>query len=80
MSKDNDNNDSWELDGNSGTNPARDFLGTTDSQPLVIRTNNVERARVAANGNVGIGANNTAPSLTLDVRGANILNRLGCPV
>jgi hypothetical protein len=30
----------WALTGNSGTNPAVNFLGTTDAQPLVIRVNN----------------------------------------
>jgi hypothetical protein len=32
-----------------------EFLGTTNAQPLVIRTNNTERMRVTATGNVGIG-------------------------
>jgi hypothetical protein len=30
----------WLLSGNTGTNPAVNFLGTTDNQPLVIRANN----------------------------------------
>src|ERR1700754_859826 len=42
----------WSLNGNSGTNPANQFIGTVDGQPLVIRTDNTERMRVAANGNV----------------------------
>src|ERR1700754_1666419 len=42
----------WSLTGNSGTNPANQFIGTVDGQPLVIRTDNTERMRVAANGNV----------------------------
>ncbi|MDK2772517.1 MAG: hypothetical protein KYX68_09875, partial [Flavobacterium sp.] len=41
---------SWLLGGNSGTNPTSQFLGTTDAQDLVFRTNNVERARINANG------------------------------
>lgn len=45
----------WVLAGNTGTNPPTDFLGTTDAQPLVIKTNGVERMRVDATGNVGIG-------------------------
>jgi hypothetical protein len=40
----------WALTGNSGTNPAVNFLGTTDAQPLVIRTNNTERMRVTETG------------------------------
>jgi hypothetical protein len=45
----------WQLKGNSGTNPATNFLGTTDAQPLVVRTNGSERLRVESGGNVGIG-------------------------
>lgn len=45
----------WSLLGNGSTNPLTNFLGTTDVQPLVIRTNNVERLRVNATGEVGIG-------------------------
>ena len=45
----------WQLKGNSGTNPATNFLGTTDAQPLVLRTNGSERLRVESGGNVGIG-------------------------
>jgi hypothetical protein len=45
----------WDLRGNAGTNPANDFLGTTDNQPLAIRTNSAERVRITPDGNVGIG-------------------------
>lgn len=45
----------WELTGNTGTNPATDFLGSIDNQPLVIKTANTERLRVDTSGNVGIG-------------------------
>jgi hypothetical protein len=43
----------WLLTGNGGTNPAVNFLGTTDAQPLVIRTNNLERMRITADGGCG---------------------------
>jgi len=46
--------DSWNKTGNAGTNPTTDFLGTTDNQPLVFRTNNVERVRMFTSGNIGI--------------------------
>ncbi len=45
----------WKLEGNGGTNPGANFLGTTDSQPLVLKTDNSEQLRVAVDGKVGIG-------------------------
>jgi hypothetical protein len=53
----------WLLTGNAGTNPTNNFLGTTDNQDLVFRTNNSEKVRVLSNGNVGIGT--STPTLAL---------------
>jgi len=58
----------WSLTGNSGTNPASNFIGTTDNIALTIRTNNQTRLTVADNGNIGI--NTTTPSAKLDVKSA----------
>jgi hypothetical protein len=55
----------WDLVGNKGTNPTRNFLGTIDNQPLAIRTNNTEKIRVSPTGNVGIGTTN--PTRTLEI-------------
>jgi parallel beta-helix repeat protein len=57
----------WWLSGNTGTDPAVDFVGTTDSQPLVLRTAGAERMRLDASGNLGIGT--PGPSYRLDVAG-----------
>jgi hypothetical protein len=57
----------WSLTGNSGTNPNNNFLGTTDAQPLVFRTNNSERVRIDTNGRVGIGT--TSPEMSLHIVG-----------
>jgi predicted acyltransferase (DUF342 family) len=62
----------WALTGNSGTNPAVNFLGTTDAQPLVIRTDNTERLRVTETGDVVL-QNQAAgtPTTVLRVLGGN---------
>jgi trimeric autotransporter adhesin len=38
----------WRLDGNAGTAPDSHFLGTTDSQPLELRVNNVRAFRLSS--------------------------------
>jgi hypothetical protein len=57
----------WGLTGNAGTNPATQYIGTTDAQPLAFRTNGLERLRVDASGNVGIGT--LTPQSRLAVNG-----------
>jgi hypothetical protein len=58
----------WLLTGNAGTVAATHFIGTTSNQPLIFKTNNVERLRVLENGNVGIGID--APTVMLAVNGS----------
>ena len=61
------NNAMWTLVGNSGTSSLTNFLGTTDAQPLAIRTNNNEVVRITSDGLVFIGS--STGSNTLDVTG-----------
>ena len=59
------NGNAWNTQGNYGTTPATNFLGTIDNQSLVFRTNNTERMRILNTGNVGIGT--STPGYTLDL-------------
>lgn len=57
----------WALSGNSDIDPSDNFLGTTDAQPLIIKTNNNEVIRITPDGRVGIGTDD--PEATLHVVG-----------
>jgi hypothetical protein len=63
----------WNTTGNSGTNPSNNFIGTTDNQPLVLKSNSIEGFRIKPNGDVGIGA--TSPDAKLHVAQDNINNQ-----
>ena len=39
----------WSTLGNSGTNPAINFIGTTDAQPLLIKVNNLQAGYISLN-------------------------------
>jgi hypothetical protein len=57
--------DGWTLKGNSGTDTATDFIGTTDSKPLHFRVNNVNAGvidSVNAKTFFGYGAGNPSSS------------------
>jgi hypothetical protein len=43
------------------------YTGTSSNHPYIIQTNNAERMRITADGNVGIGT--SSPGFTLDVNG-----------
>ena len=57
----------WLTGGNTGTTSSTNYIGTGDSQDLVIRTNALERIRVESTGNVGIGT--SSPAAPLEVNG-----------
>ncbi len=60
----------WTLTGNAGTNPNTNFLGTTDNEPLVIKTNGAEQLRINVAGNIGIGTSSPSARLSVVAPGA----------
>lgn len=58
----------WNLQGNAGTTIAN-FLGTSDNQPLIVKTGNTERLRIDVSGNVGVGTNAPGAKLSVDPQG-----------
>ncbi len=61
----------WALSGNAGTLAPTNFVGTTDAQPLVLKTNGAEAMRIKSNGNVGIGTTNPGAQLEVDTTSGN---------
>ena len=61
--------DHWRTSGNKYINPCKFFLGTIDESDLAIRTDNIERVRITAEGNIGIGT--CTPTGTLHVEGGS---------
>lgn len=63
------NSQTWNLNGNTATDPNINFLGTIDAKDLILKTNNLERLRINSNGEIGIG---TTPksNIALNVLGS----------
>ncbi|MDW8225371.1 MAG: hypothetical protein RMK93_05015, partial [Bacteroidota bacterium] len=66
----------WSLTGNANTDPANNFLGTTNNQPLMIRTNNINRVRITTGGHIEVL--NSAQSVSLG-EGAGLAMDLSAP-
>lgn len=70
----------WSTVGDAGSNPATHFLGTTDAQPLVLRTRNVQSLRIEPSAELFGGnpitanviAGSSVNSVSAGVRGASI--------
>ena len=58
----------WSLLGNRSTSQGTNFLGTTDNQPLVFKTNGAEAMRIDTAGRVGINTTGPDPHFRLTVR------------
>lgn len=57
--------DDWTMVGNSGIDSTAEFLGTTDSTSLVLKTNGAERLRLRGSGGVSIQSGLTVDSLDI---------------
>src|SRR5437667_9859281 len=44
----------WSLKGNRGTDPGADFLGTSDNQPLIVKTNSAPVLTLGSEGPVEV--------------------------
>ena len=57
----------WQTSGNTGTNSSINYVGTSDFEDFVLKTNGVERMRVKAQGEIGIGT--VSPAVSLEIIG-----------
>lgn len=51
----NTNSSAWTTVGNAATNPATNFIGTTDNQDFITKTNGISRIKTTASGVTNIG-------------------------
>lgn len=63
----------WSTAGNSGTNSSKNFIGTTDNHPLLVKTNGVTKLYVDSATDY-VGVNNPAPQSMIDVIGTKAHN------
>jgi trimeric autotransporter adhesin len=57
----------WGLTGNAGTSASTNYMGTSDNNDVVFKSNNTEAFRIKTSQRVGIGT--TSPNQKLDVNG-----------
>lgn len=63
----------WGLKGTAGTTAGTHYMGTTDAQAFVIKTNGTERARYLSTGELGIGTATPTSGYKLEVSTSDIL-------
>lgn len=65
-------NETWSVLGNLNVDPNRQFLGTLDARPLVLKTNGIEALRITPGGRVGVGTSD--PIALFHVNGTMAIN------
>lgn len=66
----------WNATGNANTSPDTNFIGTTDNQPLIFKTNNKASLRILPTGNLRVGLNDPDNSSASTLRVYNNKNTL----
>jgi hypothetical protein len=66
------------MNGNAGSNPGNNFIGTSDNKDLVFKTNNLERLRILANGNLKINALAGTGNHSLVVDNDGLISKAPC--
>jgi hypothetical protein len=69
----------WRMDGNAGTTPGPQFLGTTDNQPLEFRVNGLRALRLEDNGD-SVGDADELPNGSPNVIGGSPANLVAAGV
>jgi hypothetical protein len=67
----------WSTTGDSGSDPALNFLGTTDAQPLVLRTANAQSLRIEPS---SLTAGSPALPITANIMGGSHVNAISTGV
>lgn len=62
-----DDKKGWSLDGNAGTDPLTDYVGTSDAVDLTLRTSDVDRFSIHADGRVGLNGGFFTPLSAINV-------------
>src|SRR5687767_2336198 len=55
----------WNTRGNGSIDPSADFVGTTEDDDLVFRTNNRQKMVIKSDGKIGVGTNTPNEHLTI---------------
>jgi len=61
--------DDWRTTGNAGTSPGTNYIGTSDSQNLIFKTNGSENMRILTDGRIAINETSPAAGDLLTVTG-----------